>query len=109
MDVTALCIGQIIRPRCRDVTALHDQMLLIFDRRPDDLPGDRPQHFGQLRILVDPQVDRLAADQPHLQMILRQTGNLSMFQQPLGKHRLFAVAASCDAIDHPLTFLVPIL
>lgn len=88
------------------ITALHNQVLLVFDDRLYDLTDNGPQVIGQGAVVFHRQTGIPTPDQSHLQMIYGEVWIFVFFQKTLGQLRLSRVGGPGDEDDHLLLLSV---
>ena len=100
-DPAAMIRRKIPLPTGGNVTALHDQILFVLERRSDDLAHDRPDNRRQRFVgICGARIDQPRADQPHFDVIHRERRNAILFQQFLGAKRFARVRRAGNEKDH---------
>ena len=85
----------------RDIAALDNKVLPVFDRGFDNFADDRPQVFRQPVIVAfRGEAGVSAAYQTHFQVVLGKAGVFVFFDQPLCQQCFAGVRGTGDDYDH---------
>ena len=92
---------KILAPIERDIAALNDEVLAIFDSRFHDFARDGPEMLRQLFIGRGGRERAYSrSDEPHLEVVEREIGIFIFLKQSLSERRLAGVGVAPDEDNH---------
>ena len=91
---------KVLTPAWGDITALHDQILAVFNGGFDDLPHNRPQIGLQLLVILRREAGVAASDKSHFQKIHGETGTAVCLEKSLGQQGFACVRGAGNQKNH---------